>query len=538
MGGRAGGQYRQGTVGQATVAVVLVIALVVIGSTAVFALGDQALSDTERRSDVERAQQAMTLFDSQTAQVALSESDRQTVRFGRTAGTYRVDPTAGEISIINVDRDDDEDDISWTADGYPTDATAGDDDGDIEYIHNETLGAVVYESEGRAIAYQGGGVWQTGPDGAARVVSPPEFHYRAQTLTLPIVQVTGEGSASGSARASVSAGAFRARDVYPDASETFDVGDPDPFSNPVLKGSIIVRIESEYARAWGAYFEERTDGVVSYPSDGVVAVELVSLAQIGEFDMPLEGGAVTIDGVSGDHGVKRQGMADETAFSIRLRPDDADSAKFSNLQWSLYADEGDREFEMHLKKAGGGDDCSDGSTSLGAHLTIYYSWDGGDHYHGWRTTSPIEAQCANLDASDAEEEIYLEVPFVDDDDADGEYDDPEASDVELEFQSLSNRDLEHFNPNGALDGSRPVDGHSAGWEPVDPSAGSTTLTTDQLVNHYFAELPEEFDLRVDDKGSDTTNEDASSGTFYNAGSGRYVTYLHVTTNQVEVEVED
>ena len=58
------------------------------------------------------------------------------------------------------------------------------------------------------------------------------------------------------------------------------------------------------------------------------------------------------------------------------------------------------------------------------------------------------------------------------------------------------------------------------------------------MNHYFAELPEEFDLRVDDKGSDTTNDDASGGTLYNAGSDRYVTYLHVTTNQVEVEVED
>jgi len=517
------------------VGAVLVIALVIAGSTAVLALGNQALTDTERRSDVQRAQQAMTLLDSQTAQVALGESDRQTVRFGRTSGTYSADPTAGEISIINVDRDDDEDNITWTADGYPTDAVDGDDDGDIEYIHNETLGAVVYDGDDRTIAYQGGGVWQREPGGGTRMVSPPEFHYRAQTLTLPIVQVKGEGAAGGSARATISKGDFRARSVYPNASDSFDNGGP--FRNPVENGSVIVRIESDYANAWGSYFEERTEGNVTYPADGVVAVELVSLAQVGEFDMPLEGGSVTIPGAAGGHSVEVASSAGETAFSIRLRPDDADSANFANLQWSLYADEGSQEFEMHLKKAGGGGGCSGGTTSTAAHLTVYYSWNDGTDYHGWRTPSPIDAQCDDLNG-DGDDEIYLDVTFVDDKNSNGVYDDDEAGDHQLEFQSLSANNLEHFNPNGDLDDSRELDGHLAGWEPVDPTAGSTTLAADQLVNHYFAELPEEFDLRVDDKGSDTVNEGASRGTFYNTGSGRYVTYLHVTTNQVEVEVED
>ena len=516
--------------------VILVIALVVAGSTIVVALGDQALRDTERQSDVERAQQAMTLFDSQTAQVALSESDRQTVRLGRTSGTYRVDPTAGELSIINVDRDDDEDNISWTADGYPTDAVEGDDDDDIEYLTNTTLGAVVYESGDTTIAYQGGGVWQQDA-GEARMVSPPEFHYRAQTLTLPVVQVVGEGAAAGSARATVSRGDFQARNVYPNASETFSTGDTsEKFLNPVQNGSVIVRIESEYAKGWGNYFEARTDGKVTYPAEDVVAVELISLAQVGGFDMPLEGGSITIGGAAGGHGISRTDPG-KTAFSIRLRPDDSDGAKFSNLQWSLYADEGDEEFEMHLKKTGGGDNCKDGSTSLGAHLTIYYSWNDGEDYHGWQTTSPIEAECANLDPSDAEKEIYLDVTFVDDDDTDDDYDENEADDVQLEFQSLSKSDLEHFNPNGDLDESRALDGHSADWEAVSPSEDSTQLSSDQLVNHYFGELPDEFELRVDDKGSDTTNEAASSGQFYNGGSDQYVTYLHVTNNQVEVEVE-
>jgi hypothetical protein len=528
------------TRGHAVIGVVLVVALVVIGSTVVVAIGGQALRETEHRSDVEHAQRIMTLLDSRIEGVALGGADRRTVRFGRTSGSYRVDPTAGEISVINVDRDDD-----GVDDDGNIDPDAGGASNDDEYLlEPTTMGAVVYENGDRTIAYQGGGVWQRTADGGARMVSPPEFHYRSQTLTLPVVQVVGEGSAAGSARATVSTGGFRARPVYPNASRTFANGDP--FRNPLRNGSVVVRIESEYAEAWGAYFEGRTEGNVSYPADDVVTVELVSLARVGRFDMPLEGDAVTVTGPPDGHGITR-GTAGGTAFSIRLRPDDADGTEFSNLQWSLYAEEGDHEFEMHLERAGGSDGCADGSTDIAARLTIYYSWNDGEDYHGWRTTSPIQAQCKDLDPSDAEEEIYLDVTFVDDGldpdgaDNDGEYDDNEdGNDVQLEFQALSSNDLEHFNPNGDLDGSRALDGHSAPWEPVTPTTGSpgTTMATDQLVNHYFGELPDEFDLRVDDKNSDTTNEDASSGEFYNAGSARYVTYLHVTTNQVEVEVED
>ncbi|MEF8840742.1 MAG: hypothetical protein V5A62_03830 [Haloarculaceae archaeon] len=526
---------RPDTRGHAVIGVVLVVALVIVGSTVVVAIGGQALRETEHRSDVERAQQAMTLFDAQTTQVALGDADRRVAPLGRTSGTYRVEPDTGEISIINVDRDDDGDDITWTADGYPTDAVDGDDDGDVEYVHNETLGAVVYESGDRTIAYQGGGVWQRDPGGGVRMISPPEFHYRAQTLTLPVVQVTGEGTASGSARASVSKGAFRARPVYPDASAAFDNGDP--YLNPVENGSVIVRIESEYAEAWGTYFEERTDGNISYPADGVVTVELVSLAQLGEFDMPLEGGSVSVPGVAGEHSVEVESSAGETAFSIRLRPDDADSADFANLQWSLYADEGDQEFEMHLKKAGGGG-CSGGTTDTAAHLTIYYSWNDDEDYHGWKTTDPIDAECDDLDG-DGDDEIYLDVIFVDDKDGDGVYDDNEAGDHQLELQELSSSDLESFNPNGDLNESYALDGHTAEGEPVTPTTGSpgTIRAADQLVNHYFAELPEEFDLTVDDKGSDTVSEDTSEVTFYNSGGGRGVTYLHVTATQIEVEVD-
>jgi hypothetical protein len=59
-----------------------------------------------------------------------------------------------------------------------------------------------------------------------------------------------------------------------------------------------------------------------------------------------------------------------------------------------------------------------------------------------------------------------------------------------------------------------------------------------LVAHYFAELPDGFALRVDDAGVDTVDEDASSGVLHTATGDEHVTYLHVTLDEVEVEVED
>jgi hypothetical protein len=515
------------------VGTVLVVALVVLGTAVVVAVGGQALHETERQSDLERAQQAMAQFDSRAAEVVLDDANRRTVRFGRTSGSYRVDPTAGEISIINVDRDGD-----GVDDDGDDDPTAGPDNDDEYVLPPTTLGAVVYESGDTTIAYQGGGVWQRGPDGT-RMVSPPEFHYRGRTLMLPVVQVVGEGAAAGSARATVSRGGFHDRRVYPNASRSFSVAGTDPFLNPVPNGSIVVRIESEYARAWGSYFEERTDGEVTYPADGVVVVDFASVPPDGRLDMPLEGSALAVAGAT-DHGVERA-TPGGTAFSVRLRPDDDDGATFSNLRWSLYAEEGDRTLEIHLRKAGGGDGCSDGSTNTAAHLTIYYSWNGGEDYHGWTTegVGAIPAACADLDPSDPGEEIYLDVTFADDD-GDGEYDDDEGSnDVRLEFRALSSGDLERFAAGGTLNGSYAVEGHAAEGEPVSPVTGNpgTVRTADLLVNHYFAELPEEFDLRVDDRGSDTVAEDASSVTLFTSGGRRHVTYLHVTTNQVDVTVD-
>lgn len=496
------GAFAGGTRAQSeTVGVALLLGLTILGTVAVVAFGAAALTDTEQRSQVQRAQQVMTLFDSQAAQVAVGDSTVQTVELGGSGGTYRVDPGAGTVNITHFNHT-----------GTGDNATL---------LETTALGAVIYENGDTTVAYQGGGVWRTHRSGNATMISPPEFHFRGATLTFPIIVTEGDGSVSGRATAVVDE-SLRARPVYTNASASYPNGDD--YTNPITDGTVVVEIESAYSRAWGAYFDDRTEGNVTYPDADTVRIELIGVGDLGEFDMPGEGGSINVPGAEGGHSV------DE--FSITVRPDDEDSADFANLQWSMYAQEGDQRFELHLSK-GSGTGCP--GTDREADATIYYSDDGGTTYHGWKAVDAFDAKCDDLDG-DGDEEIYFEITLVDDEngiDGSGDY---EPGDVNLTYQSLSKSDLEHFSLSGATLASPTLDGHGgAGWEPETPAVGDE-LTTDMLVNHYFGELPNEFALTVDDKNSDTINEDASSGILHTTGAGKFVTFLHVTENRIRVRL--
>jgi cytoskeletal protein CcmA (bactofilin family) len=123
----------------------------------------------------------------------------------------------------------------------------------------------VYDTGDGRVAYEGGGVWTTDADGNSRMVSPPEFHYRGDTLTLPVVQIDGDVRAAGPQV-----------QLLATAGETDHVDD---ISNPLSEdsGSVYVTVGSEYYEAWGEFMADRTDGkVVEFDHDDeTVTVELV-----------------------------------------------------------------------------------------------------------------------------------------------------------------------------------------------------------------------------------------------------------------------
>ena len=170
-------QRGHGRRGQSSpLAVILVLSIVVAGSLAVAGLGVEALGDTQRTMDVERAEKGLTQLDSNVALVALGSADGQEMTLSRgDAAAYRLDDDAGWMNVTVTNTSDDT----------------------TETVMNATLGEIAYENEGRTVAYQGGGVWKRDGGGNSLTVSPPEFHYRSATLTLPLVTVSGDRSLNG-----------------------------------------------------------------------------------------------------------------------------------------------------------------------------------------------------------------------------------------------------------------------------------------------------------------------------------------------------
>ncbi|MFB6256038.1 MAG: hypothetical protein ABEH58_04795 [Haloplanus sp.] len=58
-----------------------------------------------------------------------------------------------------------------------------------------------------------------------------------------------------------------------------------------------------------------------------------------------------------------------------------------------------------------------------------------------------------------------------------------------------------------------------------------------LTRHYFAEMGPSFDLVVADGNNAGIGESGSTGYIYYDGSGKVVTYLHITAHNVTARVD-
>ena len=228
------------------IGVILLLAITVTGSALVVAFGSDALSDAERNSEVGSVEHAMTQFDSRTSLVGLGGSSVQMVNLGAgsSGASVRVEEGRGwmRIQVINATNSSDR----------------------IE-VMNQSLGVVEYRNDDTTVAYQGGGVWK-GTPGGTTMVSPPEFHYRDRTLTLPLVVVGGDDVSSG--RVEIT------EDGLPDPR--FPILGDSATMNPLSRGKVNVTVSSAYYEAWGRFFEERTGGEMDYDhANQTVTITLV-----------------------------------------------------------------------------------------------------------------------------------------------------------------------------------------------------------------------------------------------------------------------
>ncbi|MEF8857410.1 MAG: hypothetical protein V5A38_00575 [Halolamina sp.] len=505
-------------VGQAsTIGVILILAITLMGTGLVVGYGMQAIGDTERVTTLSKAEHSMTQFDSQAAIVALGESAVQRVDLGSAAGgRFSADDDGGWIRIVHRN-------VSGN--------------GTNEELYNASLGVVQYENDDTTVAYQGGGVWRRSGNGST-MLSPPEFNYRGGTLTLPVIRVSNEDSAAGEATAILKR-ANNSRRVYPNQSTTYSTSSRG-YSNPITSGTVTVTVKSEFYKGWGSFFNSRTAGNVSIDhGNGTATVELLTLDKVGDFTLA---DIVDTDGVSATGQSPGHSL---TEFSMTAESDQGNG--FNHHYISFYAEEDNHRFQ-YLVHIPPGTNCNTGVTSSDTlEAAVLYRNTATGEQHEWSNKSiradsgPIRLECPGGGGGGGGGPPGM-----------GGGGGPPSMGAELHIDVTSSQPFTY--------GDISVDGTDYDWsgtpvstanfnhtEDGEPSTfqPTNTTTSQHLARHYVALLGDDFTLyglagtgNNANGGGAQINYGESIGTLdYDTAGETYITYLHVTENDLEVELE-
>ncbi len=234
---------------------ILILSITILGISMLTVFGVPAIYSLQDMANAKNAEQAFTVLDSRASRVVLGESPLQITNINLGGGTLTVEPNSTENpSYIFVNSSD----------------------------FNITLpmGRVKYTLGDRFVAYEGGGVWAQYPGGGTVMLSPPEFHYNGWTLTLPVINVSGNASVGGKGTAIVSFKKKATIIQYPNT--TFKNR-----SNPVEGsniGLVNVNIKSDYYKSWADYAETISYTTVSVNDTNKTAnIVLEVISPMGTF---------------------------------------------------------------------------------------------------------------------------------------------------------------------------------------------------------------------------------------------------------------
>lgn len=180
----------------------------------------------------------MSILDYSTSLSALGDSPSQIVNFNLNGGSVWVEDGGNHIEIYPV----------YSGSIYPVP------------IYNGSMGRVIAKYGDVIVAYEGGGVWEKRGEGVV-MITPPEFHFKIDTLTLPIIKITGNFSAGGEGSIPLFIEKKSTSVIYPNATKDAN------FTNPLTCDYLVMKLQSDFYLGWKKYFEERSDAEVKYVDD-------------------------------------------------------------------------------------------------------------------------------------------------------------------------------------------------------------------------------------------------------------------------------
>lgn len=247
-----------------TVGYSLLLAILVFAVGFTVAISYPELSDTKESSYNEIASQALSVFASKNSMAAFGVSPSQLTRIELGGGTLTARKDSDNWMSINV----------TNSTGYSV------------TILNQSLGSVDYKFGDAIISYEGGGLFRKYPSGDPVMVSPPQFHYNGETLTLPLIIVNNSISTGGKGVANIYSKPGRLPvTVYPNLTSDENL------VNPLSGKQIKIRLKSDYYKAWGKYIEERTEANTltnDLTHEVVVSLNSKPSEELTHLVMPLE----------------------------------------------------------------------------------------------------------------------------------------------------------------------------------------------------------------------------------------------------------
>ncbi|WP_440953515.1 DUF7289 family protein [Methanococcoides sp. FTZ1] len=429
--------------------------------------------EMQEDAKAQKIEQAFTILDSRISKVALGESPVQTTTITLMGGTIDVN-SQGE-----ADR------------GKMTIQIINQTDNTNEEF-NCSLGTIEYVKDDRKIAYEGGGVWSNyGSRGGSVMLSPPEFHYNGVTLTLPIMTINGNSSSSGEGDFEIAVTSDNKPQIlYPNVSASAQR------KNPVLHDKVIVYIESQYYDAWANYAETMIYTSATTDDENETAIiEFHTVPPMGTFSLSNK---------------IKMGQVNESnldpVYDFNFHYEAAQSQGLNPKKYEMKAISGTKTLIYTLQKKGGAD-------QLELHVTYMDTSVGSDYIEHWEGIDTFSIDGAQEDESSNVD--LLDEYFI------MEYSPTSQDCAETDFS---------WGPSNATSELPDVEFNA------DPAYNQYPLY--DITQHYIKLMTKEDPIEfILDGGSQDPMDYSNSKVTLNYDSmGNLITYLHVTQNELNVQI--
>ncbi len=426
-----------------------------------------------QESKIKILETQMSILDYSASLSALGDSPTQLVKFNLNGASVWVDEDGNRIEIYPV--------YNGSIYSVP--------------IYNGSIGRVIAKYGDTIIAYEGGGVWEKRGSGVI-MITPPEFHFKIDTLTLPLIKITGNFSAGGEGSIPLSIVKRSTIVVYP--NETIDSN----FTNPLTCDYLILKLQSEFYDGWKKYFEERSDAEITavYPENNTIIVKMATRTPpiFRTYDFPIT--------------IRQLNYTNDTPLQIfeinfvGLNPN-------FDLIWRTYTDP---ELFILFKKA-----KSPGNNSFRIGV-VYYDYNAsGDRYESWVSESfewDVSTDTYLLDLLTESKNMTYEKPSIF---------------VSPTGVSFSNQPEQ---PSWTWGSSFDV----SDGEDFTIQRGVTKKTVKDVIEHYFRVLASqtspEIKIYEDPKtpGSAGFNTALTTYRLYYGQVPPVITFLHIAEHKIEI----